>query len=140
MQGFGALMPASADLHTREDFRKLSNVFASAMRILAVFSLFMFTFLAVNGDLIVRGYVGPEKYDPRTVFALMFLCASSFTHILTGPGTSMLRGAGKPGFEMTYQLCAIAIFLVLFRTAQYYQHEVMIIFLAVLLEFHNLHL
>lgn len=126
-QGFGPLMPASADLHSREDFQKLSQVFSSAMRILAVGSAFMFAFIAVNGDLVVKGYIGPDKSDPRTIFVLGFLCVSTFLHILTGPGSSMLRGAGKPFLEMAYQILAIPIYFALFNIAQRMQNEHLIL-------------
>ena len=126
-QGFGPLMPASADLHSREDFHKLAQVFVAAMRILAVGSAFMFAFIAVNGDLVIQGYIGPDKQDSRTVFALGFLCVSTFLHILTGPGSSMLRGAGKPLLEMTYQVLAIPIYFGLFTLAQRMQNEHLIL-------------
>jgi len=113
LQGCGALIPASADLHSGEDQTKLRAVFAMAMRITAVVCAYLFAFLCVNGGYFLRGYVGDE-YDPLMTRALQFLCIALFFHTLTGPGTAMLRGAAKPLLEMVYQGAAVLLFLGLF--------------------------
>lgn len=126
-QGFGALMAASADLHSREDRAKLSELFGASLRVTAVVSAYLFGFLAMNGDMIIRAYVGDAEYDARSSLALQFLCAAVFIHTLTGPGTSMLRGAGKPLIEMLYQGLTVALFLMLFGMARAVGNENLII-------------
>lgn len=126
-QGFGPLAPASADLHARGDRKKLSAVFTSAMRFTAVVSVYFTAFIGVNSDLVMFGYAGAHENTDIGILALRFLCVSSFIHTLTGPGTSMLRGAGKPMLEMLYQVISIAIFFVVFRIGEVRGNDALVV-------------
>ena len=116
MQGFGALIPASADLSARADHAKSRAVFTAASRITAVSTVFFFAFLFVNSDVFLLGYLGAGSYDECAGFMLMAFCVPVFLHTLTGPGSSMLRGAGKPGREIVYQVLGVGLFLGLFAS------------------------
>jgi O-antigen/teichoic acid export membrane protein len=118
-QGFGALVPASADLHGREDYDHLKRIYTSAVRLSLIMGAFVYAFLAVNADFVSMAFLGEEnlEYMDLAVFALRAFCAARIFHTLTGPGSSMLRGAGKPFKEIAYQIIAIAIFACLFLYA-----------------------
>jgi len=110
LQGFGALAPASADLVARGAFEELGDVYRTAQRFTAVGCAWIFAFLAVNHDLVMLFVLG-NKFDPIGSLALLFLSIGYFVHTLTGPGSSMLRGAGKPEREIVYQLLTLVLFL-----------------------------
>jgi len=110
-QGFGALIPASADLLAREDYSTLAHVYATAMRLCCVGCVYLFGFLFINSDIAMMFVMGEDEFMPMTVSALQFLAIAYFVHTLSGPGTSMLRGAGMPLREIAYQLLTAALFL-----------------------------
>ncbi|MCC6143293.1 MAG: oligosaccharide flippase family protein, partial [Candidatus Hydrogenedentes bacterium] len=113
LQGFGALAPASADLHARDDYEKLSQVYGTAMRICAVACAFIFSYMAFFPDYIMIFVMG-DKFEGLSASALVWLSAGFFVHSLTGPGTSMLRGAGQPAREIFYTLLTAVNFLLLY--------------------------
>jgi len=115
-QGFGALAPASADLIARGEWKELSGIYLTAMRLTAVGCMWIFAFLIVNADWAIQ-FQFEEESTPFVVFIFAALCAAFYVHALTGPGSSMLRGAGMPFREMAYQLLVIVIFLSLFYFA-----------------------
>lgn len=113
LQAFGALAPASADLIARKEFEKLAEVYAAAMRLCAIGGAFLFGYIALHADFVMHFVMG-AKYDELSTFALTWLCLGYFIHTLTGPGSSMLRGAGKPLREILYQLLTAAVFCALY--------------------------
>ncbi|MBI4556962.1 MAG: hypothetical protein HY706_05205, partial [Candidatus Hydrogenedentes bacterium] len=122
-QAFGALQPASAHLHGVGDYDKLQQVYGAAMRLCGLVAVYIFAFLAFNSDLVVLGYVGLRDSNALSAMALQFLCVSTVIHTLTGPGTSMLRGAGKPLLEMVYQGLMVVMFLIFVNLATRYGDE-----------------
>ena len=127
LQGFGALAPASADLMARQETDALRSVYSAAMRITLIICAYLFGFIAINADYTMMFFMGADKYNLLSVLALRFLCLAFTIHTLTGPGTSMLRGAGKPALEITYTLFTLAFFLGLFAFARCYQSESLIV-------------
>jgi O-antigen/teichoic acid export membrane protein len=126
LQGFGALAPASADLLAREEYAKLAEVYGTAMRICGVGCAFLFSFMAFFPDHIMI-FVMDDKFEGLSASALVWLSAGYFVHSLTGPGSSMLRGAGRPAREITYLLITGANFLVLYMVlGQRVSDEVML--------------
>lgn len=116
--GFGALEPASADLHARDDKNMLSIVYSTAGRLAAVVAAGIFAFLSINADNVVHAYVGmTDRYD-TIVFSLQFLAVVALIHNLTGPASSMLRGAAKPLREVSYTLLTVVVFLPIYFYAR----------------------
>ncbi len=122
LQAFGALTPASADLIARQDYDKLSDVYGTAMRICCTGCAYLFGFIAINSDFTMIFFQGADQYNPLSAGALTFLCGALAIHTLTGPGSSMLRGAGHTLREISYHIITMAIFLAFFyytrRTGQ----------------------
>lgn len=113
LQGFGMLAPASADLISRKEHTALAGVYQAAQRFTAIGCAFVFGYLAAYPDITMR-FVMDEQYAPGAAFALRVLCVGLFFHTLTGPGTSMMRGAGMPFREMLYQILTVIMFLAMF--------------------------
>jgi O-antigen/teichoic acid export membrane protein len=118
-QGFGALAPASADLIAQKEFRQLGGIYLMAQRLTAVGCGWIFAYLIVNADIIMR-FVMAEKLHETAIFALSVLSASYWIHSLTGPGSSMLRGAGMPFREMLYQVLTAVFFFGLYLVFRHY--------------------
>lgn len=112
-QAFGALAPASADLFARGDFARLSKVYALTLRMCFLGCLYLFSFMGVVSDYTMLFFQG-SKYDTASASALSVLCIALTFHTLTGPGSSMQRGAGMVLREMSYHLLTIVSFVGLF--------------------------
>ena len=126
LQGVGSLIPASAELIARRDFTMLAHVYATAMRFLCAGLGYLFGFIYINGDYCMRLFMG-DQYDPLSSEALQWLTIAVAVHTLTGPGTSMLRGAGRPEREIFYQLVTLVGFFALFFLGQAWGNERIII-------------
>lgn len=120
MLGFGALVPASADLLARNAHDTVNAVYRTTQRITLVITGYLFVFLIVDGDLLLVAYLGPAKYSDVAWHALIALCIAAMVHTVTGPGSSLLRGAGKPELEIVYQTLTVVLFGGLFYTALRY--------------------
>ncbi|MBN2309436.1 MAG: hypothetical protein JXR94_10725 [Candidatus Hydrogenedentes bacterium] len=127
VQGFGPLIAASADLHSREEEEKTLRVFASALRLTAVATSYIFAFTAVNSDLVFLGYVGPLEYSSAGSQTLMFLSLAAIIHTCTGPGSSMLRGACKPLLETCFHITTLILFATVFAIGKAMQRPELIV-------------
>jgi len=110
MLGFGALVPASADLLARNAHDTVNAVYRTTQRITLVITGYLFVFLIVNGDMLLVAYLGPDQYSDVAWRALIALCIAATIHTVTGPGSSLLRGAGKPELEIVYQTLTVVLF------------------------------
>jgi O-antigen/teichoic acid export membrane protein len=122
LQGYGALAPASADLHARHDHEGLTALYGTAQRLSIIGCAWMFAYLAVNSDIVML-FVMDEQFEHFSAYALSVLCIGYFIHTLTGPGSSMLRGAGRTFQEILYQALTVVIFGALFVAAGGLQHR-----------------
>ncbi len=118
LQAFGALAPASADLIARREYDKLSDVYGTSLRICCLGCAYLFGFIAINSDYTMLFFQGARRYDPLSAQALTVLSMALAIHTLTGPGSSMLRGAGRTAREISYQLATLGLFLGLFYLAR----------------------
>jgi len=110
MLGFGALVPAGADLLARGAGDTVNAIYRTTQRITLVVTAYLFIFLIVNGDLLLVAYLGPDQYSDVAWRALIALCVAATIHTVTGPGSSLLRGAGKPELEIVYQTLTVVLF------------------------------
>ena len=121
MLGFGALVPAGADLLARNAHDTVNAVYRTTQRITLVITAYLFIFLIVNGDLLLVAYLGPAQYSDIAWRTLLALCLASTIHTVTGPGSSLLRGAGKPELEIVYQTLTVVLFSGFIYVALHYQ-------------------
>ena len=129
LQAFGALVPASADLIARRDFDKLSHVYGTALRICCLGCAYLFGFIAVNSDYTMRFFQG-GRYNDLSAQALVILSVALAIHTLTGPGSSMLRGAGLTLRELSYHILTAILFLLFFGVAYTLRYGDMILVLT----------
>lgn len=119
-QGLGALVPASAHLHGSEDYAKLTQLYKSASRVGLLVAGFLFAFVGVNADYFLMVFMDADNYTTIALQFLTFMCVARVFHTLTGAGSTMLRGAGKPGQEIAYQSLTGIGFAITFTIAQIY--------------------
>lgn len=117
-QGFGALAPASAELLSRQDTAKAAHVYETAQRFTALVSAYIFSYLAMNPEFVMR-FVMDERFDPVSVWVLQWVSVANAIHAMTGPGSSMLRGAGMPMREVIYQALIFVLFVASFYPMLY---------------------
>jgi O-antigen/teichoic acid export membrane protein len=110
--GFGALAPASAHLIARGELDQVKNVYRATLRLTAVGCIWIFAYLAVFSDVVMAMFLG-DNFHELSARTLTIVSISYFIHSLTGAGSSMLRGAGKPMLELTYLILAMVLFLAL---------------------------
>lgn len=118
-QGFGTLAPASAELLARQDTEKASHVYETAQRFTALITAYVFAYLALCPDFVMR-FIMDEQYDPVSVWVLRWVAVANAIHSLTGPGSSMLRGAGMPMRETIYQSLIFVVFIGVFYPLHQY--------------------
>lgn len=109
-QGFGALAPVSAELIATRRYEDLAGVYQASLRITAIGCAWMFAYLAVHSEAVMR-FVMDEEYEPLAAFALTVVSTGALLHTLTGPGSSMLRGGGFVLIEIVYLVIAIGTFV-----------------------------
>lgn len=105
-----ALMPAAAALHARQERAALQALYLSALRYLVVAAAPAAFFTAVAAGPILTVWLGPGYGAAAQLLAVLSL--AHLAHTLTGPGTMILRGVGRPGGETRYTLLLLAASLV----------------------------
>ena len=110
-QGFGALAPASADLLSRDKHKDIARIYAASMRFTALGSVWIFAYMVFHATPVMR-FVIDEKFEAFAAYSMSVFSVGCFFHTLTGPGTSMLRGAGMPLREILYQGFTVLLFII----------------------------
>jgi len=111
-----SVYPTAADLHARSSDRRegadqLASLYLSTTRIMNAVSGLLFGFLSFAAAPCLYFWLGKV---PEGAAALTILFAiSSQMHLLTGPGTSILKAIGKPRMEFHYSLANMAALMVL---------------------------
>lgn len=111
-----AFVPAAAYLHGGLEKdpigrEKLSKLYVKGGRYMNLAAAYLCGFLATLPQPILDAWLG-EHY-PGAVFAMVLFSLSTQIHLMTGPGTSILKGIGRPHDEFYYLLPNIALLLVL---------------------------
>lgn len=111
-----SVYPAAADLQARSTDRRegaeqLASLYLSTTRVMNSISGLLFGFLSFAAVPCLYFWLGKV---PEGAAALTILFAiSSQMHLLTGPGTSILKAIGKPRMEFHYSLANLASLMVL---------------------------
>ncbi|NQT23173.1 MAG: polysaccharide biosynthesis C-terminal domain-containing protein, partial [Candidatus Omnitrophica bacterium] len=96
----GPVIPAASEINAignRHDLRKL---FFNGMKLLFAVAVPLFFLVLINAKDIISLWLG--KGFEMTVITLIILICGAFVNILTGIGTSIVRGINKPGLEVRY--------------------------------------
>ncbi len=111
-----SVYPAAADLHARSTNRgeateHLVSLYLSTTRIMNAISGLLFGFLSFAAAPCLYFWLGEVPEGAATLTILFAI--SSQMHLLTGPGTSILKAIGKPRMEFHYSLSNLAALMVL---------------------------
>jgi O-antigen/teichoic acid export membrane protein len=115
-----SLTPAASYLHGalegNADRSPLHKLFLKGARYMNLAAAYFSGFMAVAALPILSVWLG-KHYDGAALLATMFAVASQ-VHLMTGPGTSVLKGLGRPKEEFYYcipNVVALAVLVPLSR-------------------------
>jgi len=97
-----AIMPAASELHSIKNKERLFSLYNRASKYLSIITIPLLFFIVTTAPIIISFWMGPGF--ERSVLALRFLMIGFMINILTGVGTSIARGIGRPHLEMKYEL------------------------------------
>jgi len=104
---FGALVPAWSELSVKASRDKLKDEYHRYLNYFLFLSLPFILFSISCAKPIVLTWIG-QGFD-QSVWALQILLVGYGINLQTGIGTTLLRGIGKPEFEMYYGLVTIVV-------------------------------
>jgi O-antigen/teichoic acid export membrane protein len=111
----GAALPSISDLHGRDvtpeqKHELVRHVYLTCTRYMNAISGLLLGFMAVVAAPVLAFWL-KQVPEGAPLLMIAFSVCSQF-HILTGPGTSMVKGIGKPRMEFHYSLTNILVLLV----------------------------
>ena len=106
-----ALVPAVSELEAKNDNEKLSELYKRGSKYISllVFPLIFLSIIAASD--LIHLWVG-DKFA-LAVLSFQILVIGYGINVLTGMGTSMVRGIGKPEYETRYALLTLIMQIVL---------------------------
>jgi O-antigen/teichoic acid export membrane protein len=103
-----SVLPAAAELNARNASREsIAGLYLQTARFMNTVSGVLFAFLACFAALCLSVWLG--KFPDGTALLVVLFSLSSQVHLLTGPGTSMLKAIGKPKMELHYSLANVVV-------------------------------
>ncbi len=106
-----AIMPAASELEARQDREPLRQLYLRGSKYLVLVAAPLAFFTISRASSIMLAWMGPG-YE-NSVLVIQLLTGGFFISLLTGVGTTVARGIGKPGYETRYALTTIVINVVL---------------------------
>ncbi len=101
-----SVLPAAAALHANGANRdSVSNLYLQTARLMNAVSGVLFAFLACFATLCLSVWLGTLP-EGASILVILF-SLSSQVHLLTGPGTSILKAIGRPKMEFHYSLANV---------------------------------
>ena len=97
---FGALIPASAELHEKQDHRRLETIYIKGGRYITLISAPIAVFLSVSAPTVIHIWMGEDNCFPQAILTARILAVGYFFNIITGVVTSLVRGIGILKYEM----------------------------------------
>ncbi len=95
-----ALLPAASELDSLDDKETLYKLFIKSSKYVSILAVPLCFFVLANSNNLIRLWMGPG-YE-KSVMVLCFLSVGFAINVLTGPGTSIVRGIGRPELETKY--------------------------------------
>lgn len=113
-----SLLPSASELHARTgDWSILSHLYLAASRYMSLVSGSLFAFLCFFALPSLQFWLGDVPSGAVAVMVLFSI--SSQIHMLTGPGTSLVKAAGQPQLEFHYTLANVAAVALLVPMARF---------------------
>jgi O-antigen/teichoic acid export membrane protein len=101
------LLPAAAHLDAAGDRERVRRLYRRASRYVLAVAFPVAAGVIAVAPALYRAWLGPGHEDAAR--AATALAAMLGINILTGVGTSLVRGLGRPGLEVRYQIIAIVL-------------------------------
>lgn len=97
-----SVLPSAADLHAGGGEGRLRDLYFSTARYMNAVSGLLFAFLCFAAAPALVFWL--HKVPAGAAVLLVIFAVSTQVHLLTGPGTSVLKAAGKPMMEFHYSI------------------------------------
>jgi len=112
-----SVVPSAADIQARavskeDEKERLAELYTTTTRSMNAVSGVLFSFLAFSALPCLMFWLGKVP-EGAVILTVLFAIGSQF-HMLTGPGTSILKASGKPKMEFHYSVAnaiALAVFV-----------------------------
>ena len=103
-----SVLPAAAELHANDANKdSIANLYLHTARLMNAVSGILFAFLTCFATLCLSVWLG-KLPDDAAILVVLF-AISSQVHLLTGPGTSILKAIGKPKMEFHYSIANVVV-------------------------------
>jgi O-antigen/teichoic acid export membrane protein len=107
-----AFMPAASYLHgglqgTDEGRDAIAKLYLKGARYMNLSAGYICGFLATSSLPILMVWMG--RIYPGTALLMIMFSVSTQVHLMTGPGTSLLKGIGRPSQEFVYSLSNVVM-------------------------------
>jgi O-antigen/teichoic acid export membrane protein len=106
-----AIVPSAAELHTLQKGHLLEELYIRGQKYLALISVPVATISILAADLMMRLFLG-HNFDAPVLFVRILIFSYSI-NLLTGIGTTIARGVGRPQLEMKYGIISAATNVIL---------------------------
>lgn len=93
-----AIVPAASELNAKTDRKKIRDLYLKGTKYLSLIGIPLIMLVFLAAPLIIRIWMG-EGYG-RSVLVIQILAPCYLINFLTGMGTSIALGMGKPEFQM----------------------------------------
>ncbi|HBB65746.1 MAG: hypothetical protein A2X28_05990 [Elusimicrobia bacterium GWA2_56_46] len=97
-----AIVPAASEISANGDDRKLRELYTRGMRYLALTGIPLLVFVFFTAPLIMSAWIGPGC--DKAVLVIRLLVPAYMANYLTGMGSAMALGMGKPQFQLKASL------------------------------------
>ena len=104
---FSSLIPAVSESHTLEDRSRLEALYRKASVALVRLIFPLCFFVLFNAAYITQSWVGRDFY--ASGYIVRVLVFGALVNLLTGIGTSFVRGINKPEIEMKYAVVSAVL-------------------------------
>lgn len=95
-----AIIPAASELDSLGEKETLYKLFIKSSKYVSMITIPLCFFIIINATNIILLWMGPGYEKSAIVFC--FLSVGFSINVLTGPGTSIVRGIGRPEIETRY--------------------------------------
>lgn len=102
-----AIMPAASEIEARRDTQVLLHLYFRGSKYLVLAAAPAFFLVASAAPFIMRSWMG-AGYE-LSVLTIQLLALGHFVHLLTGVGTMIVKGIGKPEYETRYTVLLLVM-------------------------------
>lgn len=106
-----AIMPAASEIEARRDPQTLLLLYSRGSKYLVLATTPLFFFIISAAPLLMRAWMG-RGYE-LSALVIQLLALGHFVRLLTGVGTMIVKGIGKPEYEMKYNFLLLVMNVIL---------------------------